>query len=155
MEPIINAETDAKEKAMEYLIGIVLALGISLGATAVGFDRERSFYPTVLIVIAFLYGLFAILGGSTHALLLEALPMALFVTAAVTGFKKHLGWVIAGLIGHGLFDYVHGYFISNPGVPAYWPGFCGTYDVVAGAYLAFLVKRSRIGVPPSSCARAK
>lgn len=126
---------------MEYLIGFVLALGIAIGATAVGFDRERSFYPTVLIVIAFLYGLFAILGGSMRALSLEALPIALFVTAAVLGFKKTLWWAVAGLVGHGLFDFVHSHFISNPGVPAYWPGFCGTYDVVAGAYLAFLLKR--------------
>lgn len=134
---------------MEYLIGIALALGIGIGASAVGFDRERSFYPTVLIVIAFLYGLFAILGGSTNALLQEAFPMALFVTTAVLGFKKSLWWAVAGLIGHGLFDYVHGHIISNPGVPTYWPGFCGTYDVVAGAYLAFLLRRREVGVKSS------
>ena len=134
---------------MEYLIGVLLALGISVGATAIGFDRERSFYPTVLIVIAFLYSLFAIMAGSTHALLLELLPGALFVAAAVIGFKKKLWWVVAGLIGHGLFDFVHGHFISNPGVPVFWPGFCATYDVVAGAYLAFLLKRSRVGAPLS------
>lgn len=134
---------------MEYLIGIVLALGISAGATAVGFDRERSFYPTVLIVIAFLYGLFAILAGSTQALLQEAVPMSLFVIAAVLGFKKSLWWAVAGLVGHGLFDYVHHHVISNPGVPVYWPGFCGTYDVVAGAYLAFLLQRSKPGPPAS------
>ena len=134
---------------MEYLIGFVLALGISIGATAVGFDRERSFYPTVLIVIALLYALFAMIAGSTHALLLESLPIVLFVLAAVTGFKKQLWWVVAGLIGHGLFDLVHGHFISNPGVPVWWPGFCLTYDVVAGGYLAFLLKRSRLGAPPS------
>ena len=128
---------------MEYLIGIVLAVGIGLGASVVGFDRERSFYPTVLIVIAFLYGLFAILGGSMPALLREALPMTLFVAAAVLGFKKSLWWAVAGLVGHGLFDYVHGHVISNPGVPSYWPGFCGTYDVVAGAYLAFLLWRRK------------
>ena len=134
---------------MEYLIGGVLALGISIGATAIGFDRERSFYPTVLIVIALLYALFAMMAGSTHALLLESLPIALFVLAAVTGFKKRLWWVVAGLIGHGLFDFVHGHFISNPGVPAWWPGFCGTYDVVAGAYLAFLLRRSEVGTKNS------
>ena len=134
---------------MEYLIGGVLALGISIGATAIGFDRERSFYPTVLMVIALLYALFAMIAGSTHALLLESLPIALFVLAAVTGFKKGLWWVVAGLIGHGLFDFVHGHFISNPGVPVWWPGFCLTYDVVAGGYLAFLLTRSRIGTPPS------
>jgi len=75
---------------MEYLIGFFLALGISIGATAIGFDRERSFYPTVLMVIALLYALFAIMAGSTHALLLELLPGALFVIAAVTGFKTRL-----------------------------------------------------------------
>jgi hypothetical protein len=134
---------------VEYLIGVVLALGIAVGATAIGFDRERSFYPTVLMVIALLYALFAIMAGSTDALLLELLPIALFVFAAVTGFKKRLWWVVAGLIGHGLFDFVHGHFISNPGVPAWWPGFCGTYDVVAGAYLAFLLKRSEVGTKKS------
>lgn len=131
---------------MEYWVGISLALAISIGATTVGFDRERSFYPTVLIVIAFLYGLFAILGGSIRALSLELLAGAVFVTLAITGFKKSLWWVVAGLIGHGLFDFVHGDIISNPGVPVYWPGFCGTYDVVAGAYLAFSLRRSKIGV---------
>ena len=134
---------------MEYLIGVVLALGISIGATAIGFDRERSFYPTVLMVIALLYALFAIMAGSADALLLELLPIALFVFAAVTGFKKRLWWVVAGLIGHGLFDFMHGHFISNPGVPAWWPGFCGTYDVVAGAYLAFLLRRSEVGTKKS------
>jgi hypothetical protein len=134
---------------MEYLIGLFLALGISIGATAIGFDRERSFYPTVLIVIALLYVLFAIMAGSTHALLVELLPSALFVIAAVAGFKTQLWWVVAGLIGHGLFDFVHAHFISNPGVPVFWPGFCGTYDVIAGAYLAFLLKRSRVGAPLS------
>ena len=135
---------------MEYLIGVVLALGIAIGASAIEFDRERSFYPTVLIVIAFLYALFAILGGSVRALLLEALPIALFVTAAVLGFKKTLWWAVAGLVGHGLFDFVHGHFISNPGVPAYWPGFCGTYDVIAGVYLAYLIKRRKIALESRS-----
>jgi hypothetical protein len=55
----------------------------------------------VLILIALLYALFAMIAGSTHALLLESLPIALFVLAAVTSFKKRLWWVVAGLIGHG------------------------------------------------------
>lgn len=84
--------------------------------------------------------------AAQSALSLELLAGAVFVTLAITGFKKSLWWVVAGLIGHGLFDFVHGDIISNPGVPVYWPGFCGTYDVVAGAYLAFSLKRSKIGV---------
>ena len=37
---------------MEYLVGMVLSLATAGVATAAGFDRERAFYPTVLVVIA-------------------------------------------------------------------------------------------------------
>ena len=87
-------------------------------------DRERSFYPTVLAVVATYYALFAVMAGSARALLSEAVPIAVFLLAAVTGFKKGLWWVVIGLVGHGLFDFVHRGFISNPGVPAWWPGWC-------------------------------
>ena len=44
---------------MPYVVGIVLSLGVALFARRVGFDRDRAFYPTVLIVIASYYVLFA------------------------------------------------------------------------------------------------
>ena len=37
---------------MEYLIGVVLAAVVCAFALLTGFDRDRVFYPTVLIVIA-------------------------------------------------------------------------------------------------------
>ena len=43
---------DAEEGAMEYLVGVTLAFGISCFSTLVRFDRDRAFYPTILIVIA-------------------------------------------------------------------------------------------------------
>ena len=45
---------------MEYLIGVILTLAVAAFAAVVGFDRERAFYPTVLIVIASYYALFAV-----------------------------------------------------------------------------------------------
>ena len=48
---------------MEYVAGVVLALGTSLLASTVGLDRARAFYPTGMIVIASYYGLFAVMGG--------------------------------------------------------------------------------------------
>ena len=45
---------------MEYLIGVLLALAVAGLATVVGLDRGRAFYPTVLIVIATYYVLFAV-----------------------------------------------------------------------------------------------
>ena len=52
---------------MEYLIGLILSVAVAGFATAIGLDRERAFYPTVLIVIASYYVLFAVMGGSSRA----------------------------------------------------------------------------------------
>jgi hypothetical protein len=50
---------------MEYLIGLILSLAVAGFAAVIGFDRERAFYPTVLIVIATYYVLFAAMGASS------------------------------------------------------------------------------------------
>jgi hypothetical protein len=47
---------------MEYLIGVILTLAVVVFAAVVGFDRDGAFYPTVLIVIASYYALFAVMG---------------------------------------------------------------------------------------------
>jgi hypothetical protein len=124
---------------MEYVIGAALALGVGLFATAVGLDRGRAFYPTILIVVASYYGLFAAIAGPGPALGLEAAALAIFAVLAVIGFRTSLWLVAAALVAHGILDAVHGDLISNPGVPAWWPGFCMAYDVVAGTYLALLL----------------
>lgn len=125
---------------MAYLIGATLAFAVGLMATVTGLDRDRAFYPTVLIVIgAVLYPLFAVLGGSSPALAAECAVALAFVALAIVGFRYSLWLVAAGLAAHGIFDMVHGQIIANPGVPVWWPAFCGTYDVVAAAYLALLL----------------
>ena len=126
---------------MPYLAGIILALTVSITATLVGFDRDRAFYPTLLVVISY-YVLFAVIGGSTHALMAETLVMAGFLLVAATGFKQNLWLVVAALAAHGIFDLVHGGVVANPGVPAWWPAFCLTYDITAAAFLAWLLTRS-------------
>jgi hypothetical protein len=122
----------------------LLALAVGLFATAVGLDRDRAFYPVVTIVVASYYALFAVMGESTHALVLESLVGAVFVAVAASGFRSSLWLVVGGLAAHGLFDLSHGAFVTNPGVPRWWPEFCLTYDVTAAAYLAWLLTRRRI-----------
>ena len=132
---------------MEYAIGIAAATAVGLFGTAVGFDKERGFYPVVLIVIAALYLLFAAMANSASSLVGEAVAALVFVTMAVIGFRKQAPWiVVAGLGLHGVFDFFHHAVIANPGVPAWWPGWCLSYDVVAAAYLAAVIvirRRSR------------
>ena len=129
---------------MAIAVGAVLAIVVGLFATIVGLDRDRAFYPVMMIVIAALYSLYAILGDSTHALILDGLAGGVFVAAAVWGFKSSL-WVVAvALAAHGVFDLVHGALIANPGVPAWYPGFCFTYDVVFAGYLGWRLRSGGI-----------
>ncbi len=129
---------------MALLIGAVLALSVGLLMTVIGLDRDRAFYPTVMIVIASYYALFAVMGASTQVLMVESIAIVVFLGASIAGFKRSLWIVVAALALHGVFDLVHGHLINNPGVPAWWPSFCLAYDVVAAVYLAWLLLRSRL-----------
>ena len=128
---------------MALIVGVLLAFGVGLLTTVVGMDRDRALYPAALIVIGSLYALFAVMGGSTSALVLDSLVGAVFIVLAVVGFRSSLWFVVLGLAAHGVFDLAHGRVISNPGVPPWWPSFCLTYDVTAAAYLAWILKSHR------------
>jgi hypothetical protein len=135
-----------------YVVGAVVALlTYALGKVA-GFDRDRAFYATILIVVGHYYVLFAVEAGSTSALIPELAGMTVFVALAVAGFKFAPWLIPAGLAGHGVFDAVHGYLVTNPGVPTWWPAFCGTYDVVIGAAVATLLIRDRANRQRSTAA---
>ncbi len=134
---------------MAYLVGVVLALVVSAFARVVGLDRDRAFYPTVLVVVASYYDLFAVMGGSTQALIGELAATGVFLVAVVVGFKRNLWIVAAALAGHGLFDLVHPNLVSNPGVPVWWPSFCLAYDLAAAACLGWLLKGASLAARPS------
>jgi hypothetical protein len=111
---------------VEYLIGLILSMAVAAFATAIGLDRERAFYPTVLIVIASYYVLFAVMGGSSRALLVEIIVASGFLLFAVLAFKRSLWFAVAAIVGHGVFDFVHHWFIEireyRTGGPAsVWP----------------------------------
>ena len=125
---------------MPYVIGIVLSAGVAVFARYTGFDRDRAFYPTVMIVIAAYYVLFAAMSGSVQTVVIESVVMTLFAAAAVAGFKSSAWIVVAALAGHGVFDAFHGHVIENAGVPAWWPAWCFSYDVGAAAGLAWLLR---------------
>ena len=117
--------------------------GVAGLATVVGLDRGRAFYPTVLIVIATYYVLFAVMGASGRILGMEIAVATGFSSLAILGFKKNLWLVAAALAGHGVFDFLHDLVIEDPGVPHWWPGFCLAFDLILGAWLALrLMTRS-------------
>ena len=130
---------------MALVIGVLVGFAVGVLGTGSGMDRDRAFYPVVTIVVAAYYVLFAAMGATTHVLVLESLVGAVFLAAAVWGFKSSLWLVVIALAGHGIFDVGHGMFISNPGMPAWWPPFCSAADVILSAYLAWLLRSGRLG----------
>jgi hypothetical protein len=130
---------------MGYVVGIVLALVVFAFARWTGFDRDRAFYPTTLIVVASYYVLFGAMGGSSHALVVELAVMAVFVLLAVVGFKRSAWLVVAGMAAHGVFDVLHPQLVHNAGVPEWWPAFCAAFDVGFAGLLAYpAVRRLRL-----------
>lgn len=129
---------------LPVLIGIALAPAIVALGRFTGLDRDRALYPVTLIVIAAYYVLFATMGGG-EALPGELIAATVFAVIAIVGFRTSLWWVAAGIAGHGLFDwFVHPRLIANPGMPEFWPAFCGSIDVALGVLLAILLLRGAI-----------
>ena len=129
--------------ALPAIFGVALAIAVAIFARIVGFDRDRAFYPVILVVVASYYDLFAIMAGGQH-LVLELVGSVIFVAIAAIGFRTNLWIVAAGLAGHGVFDAVHGGLIDNPGVPNWWPLWCLSYDVAAAGCLVALLATGAI-----------
>ena len=125
------------------VIGVLLAVGIAALAKFTRFDEDRSFYSTILVIVASYYVLFAVLDSSAHALVWELVIAVAFSTVAITGALFLPTLVGIGIIAHGLFDLVHDGLIANSGVPTWWPSFCASIDVVLGLWV-IIVTRSRL-----------
>jgi hypothetical protein len=126
---------------MEYIVGLLLAAAVAGFAALAGFDCERAFYPTVVIVVASYYILFAVMGASERTLIAEIAATCVFAALAVLGSRRWPWLIAVALVGHGIFDSVHHLLIANPGVPKWWPGFCMAFDVALGALLALRLLR--------------
>jgi hypothetical protein len=129
---------------MAFAAGIVVAIVTGMIGRLAGFDRDRAFYPTVVIVTASYYVLFAAMAGSTSTIIVELIAVIGFASAAIVGFRSSLWLVAAALAGHGAFDLVHDRFVSNPGVPEWWPAFCLTFDVLLAGFLAWILHSRRL-----------
>lgn len=129
---------------MEIIIGIFLAVGIAFSSTMIGFDKDRSFYPVIMIAISLIYVLFATMGASSQTLIIEIGIAVMFQGVAISGFKSSLWLVVLALAAHGIWDIFHGHFINNTGMPIWWPGFCSAFDIAAAIYLSGLLARRQV-----------
>jgi hypothetical protein len=134
---------------MEYIVGITLALIFCAAAAGLGMDRERVFYPAVVMAVASYYLAFAVVDGRDAVMLSEAAIAAVFIAGAVLGFKRNPWIAVVALGGHGVMDAFHHQLVHNTGVPPVWPGFCMAFDVTAAVLVAgLMLARARAARKP-------
>jgi hypothetical protein len=124
---------------MQYIVGLSLALVFCTAAALLGMDRERVFYPAVVMAVASYYLAFAVVDGRGEVMLFEVIIAAGFIVAAVLGFKRNPWIAVVALGGHGVMDAFHHHLVHNSGVPPSWPGFCMSFDVAAALIVACLM----------------
>jgi len=130
-----------------FLIGVALAVALIVFGRLTGYEKDRSFFPTLLIVIASYYLLFATLTDSISTLLIEIAVAAFFIVVAIWGSFRFPILVGAGIALHGVFDFAYGYFYVNTGVPIWWPAFCAGIDIPFGLWVIYFNYKTNRGLP--------
>jgi hypothetical protein len=125
---------------IEALIGI--ALGVLTIVLARVIRGQYWLYSLGLLALPTLYALFALQAGEQAVGLKEMIygvPFVVvglifaFVSVSQSAVVVGVFWIL-----HGLYDLTHSRFITNAGVPDWYPVFCFSVDVVIGAYLLWL-----------------
>jgi hypothetical protein len=124
-------------------------IGVAVGVLTIGLARiirgQRWLYSLGLLTLPSLYAFFALQAGEQAVGVKEMIYGVPFVVVglvfACVSLRQSAVVVGAFWILHGLYDLTHSQFITNTGVPGWYPVFCFSVDVVIGAYLLWLSRR--------------
>ena len=130
------------------LSGTVVAFYVVSRFRKTRLEDKKWVYPAFLATFPAYYWAFAIYASDYDVLANELLAGVGFFAIAFTAYKfnSFLGLVFLalGYMAHAVYDVIHNSLFYNPGVPEWWPEFCGSVDMAIGVYLmyfAFLVKK--------------
>ncbi len=128
---------------IEGIVGVGVGLATIVLARAV--RGQRWMYSIGLLLLPTLYMLFALRTGETALIAEEALyGVPFFVGGFLFAFVslRHSATMVGALwMLHGLYDLMHPRLFANPGVPDWYPVWCGSVDVVVGAYVLWISRR--------------
>ena len=127
----------------EALVGV--AVGVLTILVARIIRGEHWLYSLGLLTLPGLYAFFALRAGEQAVGVKELIYGIPYLTAglvfAFVSVRRSATVVAALWMLHGLYDLTHSRFITNPGVPGWYPVFCFSVDVVVGGYLLWLSRR--------------
>lgn len=119
--------------------GVALSLLLIVSAKLSRFDKDISFFPSILIFIASLYVLFAAMAG--HSIIREVGFASVFVLLAIYGAYKSLFVVGLGILLHGVYDILHIVKFKEIVAPTWWAPFCVAVDCLLGIWVMYLSKK--------------
>ena len=128
---------------------IEAVIGVAVGVLTIVLARiirgQRWLYSLGLLTLPSLYAFFALQASEQAVGVKEMIYGAPFVVAglffAFVSVRQSAIVVGAFWMLHGLYDLTHSRFITNAGVPGWYPIFCFSVDVVIGGYLLWLSRR--------------
>lgn len=128
---------------------IAALMGVAVGVLTIVVARvirgQRWLYSLGLLTLPSLYASFALQAGEPAVGAKEMIYGVPFVAAglvfACVSIRQSAIVVGAFWVLHGAYDLTHSRFITNAGVPDWYPVFCFSVDVVVGAYLLWLSRR--------------
>jgi hypothetical protein len=128
---------------IEALVGV--AVGVLTIVLARIIRGQRWLYSLGLLTLPSLYAFFALQASEQAVGVKEMIYGVPFVVVglvfAFVSVRQSAVVVGAFWILHGLYDLTHSQFITNAGVPGWYPTFCFSVDIVIGAYLLWLSRR--------------
>jgi hypothetical protein len=123
-------------------VGVASAVVVVLLFKAWGLEATKWAYPLLLATFPANYWVFAIYGSDSPALLKEMVTGVAFLAVAYIAYKVRsfvtLMLLAFGYVMHAAYDSSHNLLFVNAGAPTWWPEFCGSVDVLLGAYIAYL-----------------
>lgn len=128
---------------VETISGIVAAVAIIILAQLFSrFFTIKLFATTCLVAIAFIYVGFSLKGNPVSSIVLESGVAILLSFLAMIGYKRNNSLIAYGIIFHGIWDILHhNHILIGTEIPAYWPTFCFTIDIIDGIYFLVIFKK--------------
>jgi hypothetical protein len=128
---------------------IAALIGAAVGVLTIVFARlirgERWLYSLGLLTLPSIYAFFALRAGEQAVGVEEMIYGVPFIVAglvfAFVSVRRSAMVVGMFWLLHGLYDLVHSRFITNTGVPGWYPIWCFVVDAVIGSYLLWLSRR--------------
>ena len=121
--------------------GIGLALLTIWGIRSVSRIDERRSYAVIIVVCALVYVGFAWADSTVGAMFTESCGLLIFGGVAWAGWRVHPGWLLAGLLGHALWDVGHEWAVLSTNTPSWYVYFCLYYDLTVAVFCGFVGTR--------------